>query len=59
MIQTVKQHVNEAFNLVSAISVHGDTVDVMAQVRHELRMAYAELKKMEEAEELEEVSADG
>lgn len=61
MIQTAKQHVSEAFNLVSAISVHGDTVDVMAHVRHELRMAYAELKKMEvtETDEADEVSADG
>ena len=56
MIEKVKQHIDDAFKFVSAISVHGDTVDVMAQIRHELRMAYAELKKMEESEE---VSTDG
>lgn len=51
MVKEAKQHIDEAFNLISAISVHGDAVDIMAQVRHELRMAYAELKKIEDAED--------
>ena len=59
MIEKVKRHIDDAFKFISAISVHGDTVDVMAQVRHELRMAYSELSKLEDTEDSGEVSADG
>ena len=60
-MKKIKQHLEEAFQLVSSIPVKGDSVDVMAVVRNNLRVAYRLLdeKKEPEKEENEEVSADG
>ena len=60
-MKEIKQHLEEAFQLASSISVKGDAVDVMAAVRNNLRAAYRLLdeKKEPEKEESEEVSADG
>ena len=60
-MKKIKQHLEEAFHLVSSIPVKGDSVDVMAAVRNNLRAAYRLLdeKKEPEKEEPEEVGADG
>ena len=60
-MKEIKKHLEEAFQLVSSIPVKGDTVDVMAVVRNNLRAAYRLLdeKNGPEKEESEEVSADG
>jgi hypothetical protein len=41
----VLQKLDEIFKLISSIPVNGDSVDVMAMVRNNLRIVYAELKK--------------
>ena len=60
-MKEIKQYLEEAFQLVSSIPVKGDSVDVMAVVRANLKNAYRLLdeKKESEKEEPEEVSADG
>lgn len=60
-MKKIKQHLEEAFQLLSSIPVKGDAVDVMAVVRNNLRAAYRLLddKKEPAKEESEEVSADG
>lgn len=62
-MKEVKRHLEEAFQLLSSISVKGDAVDVMAAARANLRTAYRLLDEKEpeseKAEETEEVSADG
>lgn len=44
---TTKKHIESAFELISTIPVRGDAVDVMAQVRNELRLAYQTLQALE------------
>ena len=46
MNETMKK-LDEAFQLLSTISVAGDAVDVMAAARNKLRQVYAELQKLE------------
>ena len=63
-MKKIKQHLEEAFQLVSSIPVKGDAVDVMAAARANLRAAYRLLGDQKEPEnkktdETEEVSADG
>ena len=53
MITKAKNHIKNAFDLISAISIHGDTVDVMAQARNDLRTAYATLLEHEKTQEVE------
>ena len=53
MITKAKSHIKNAFDLISAISVHGDTVDVMAQARNDLRAAYAILHEHENTQKAE------
>lgn len=43
----IKEHLNKAFQYISAIAVTGDAVDLMAAARKELKAAYAEIKKGE------------
>lgn len=38
----IKDHVKKAFDLISAIPVTGDNVDIMCAARQELRAAYKE-----------------
>lgn len=45
----IQKEIKEAFELVSAILVSGDAVDVMAAARNHLRTAYG-MAKSEEAE---------
>lgn len=59
MITKAKNHIKNAFDLISAISVHGDTVDVMAQARNDLRTAYATLLEHEKTQESEADPQDG
>lgn len=61
-MKEIKQHLEEAFQLLSSIPVKGDAVDVMAAARANLRAAYHLLDKQPEPENVkkpEEVSADG
>ena len=60
-MKEIKQHLEEAFQLISSIPVKGDAVDVMAVVRNNLRTAYLLLDKQPEPmrESPEEVSEDG
>ena len=60
-MKKIKQHLEEAFQLVSSVPVKGDAVDVMAAARANLKAAYRLLDKEPEPEEgkVEEVSADG
>lgn len=49
-----KEHIKKAFDLISAIPVTNDSVDIMCAARQELRAAYnalaaEEKKKAEEA----------
>ena len=48
-MKKIKQHLEEAFQLVSSVPVKGDAVDVMAAVRVNLRTAYRLLEEKEEA----------
>lgn len=48
MEELIKE-VEAAFQLLSAVPVSGDNVDVMAVVRNKLRNVHAGLKKLEEA----------
>lgn len=45
----MKEHIQKAYEFVSRIPVTGENVDLMAAVRHELRVAYREAER-EEAE---------
>ena len=49
MNETMKK-LDEAFKLLSTISVAGDAVDVMAVVRSKLRAVYNDLDKLNEQE---------
>lgn len=57
----IKQRLEEAFQLLSTISVKGNEVDSMAVARANLRAAYRLLDERKESgsEKIEEVSADG
>lgn len=56
MNETMKK-LDEAFQLLSAISVSGDAVDVMAAARNKLRQVYAELKQQVPPVDTEEMTA--
>ena len=43
----ILNELDEIFQLVSAISVKGDSVDIMAAARSKLRNVYSELKTIE------------
>ena len=61
-MKKIKQHLEEAFQLVSSVTVKGDAVDVIAAARANLRAAYHLLDKQpepEKAEDSEEVGTDG
>lgn len=61
-MKEIKKHLEEAFQLVSSVTVKGDAVDVIAAARANLRAAYHLLDKQlepEKAEDSEEVSTDG
>ena len=61
-MKEVKKLLEEAFQLVSSITVKGDAVDVIAAARANLRAAYHLLDKQPDTEEEEaskEVSTDG
>lgn len=44
-----KEHIKKAFDLISAIPVTGDNVDIMCAARQELRTAYNALAATEKA----------
>jgi len=46
----VKEHIKKAFDLISAIAVTGDNVDIMCAARQELRTAYSALAAAEKKE---------
>ena len=46
-MKEIKQHLEEAFQLISSIPVKGDAVDVMAVVRSDIRAAYRLLEEKE------------
>lgn len=46
MKETLKK-LDKAFQLLSAIAVSGDAVDIMAAARNEIRQVYAELQRLE------------
>lgn len=46
----IKQHLDDAFKLISSIPVSQDNVEIMAAAKAKLRTAYAELSKLEGAE---------
>lgn len=50
MNETMKK-LDEAFQLLSTISVAGDAVDVMAAVRSKLRKVYTDLGKLGEGKQ--------
>ena len=59
-MKEIKQHLEEAFQLVSSIPVKGDAVDVMAVVRSDIRAAYHRLEQKEaELAEDKEGAEDG
>lgn len=41
----VKSHLDKAFNYLNQISVKGDSVDLLALAKQELRTAFSELQK--------------
>lgn len=43
----VSERLNKAYQYLSAIPVTGDSVDLMAAARQEIKAAYAEIKKGE------------
>ena len=45
-MKEIKQHLEEAFQLISSIPVKGDAVDVMAVVRADLKTAYHLLNEL-------------
>ena len=52
-MDSIMNRVNEAYKLISTLTVSGGAVDVVAEARNHLRVAYAELqakKKEEEAD---------
>lgn len=50
------KNLQEAFDMLSAISVHGQNVDIMYNARLKLRLAY---KIAEDTNKSEEVPTDG
>ena len=56
-MKEIKQHLEEAFQLVSSIPVKGDAVDVMAVVRSDIRAAYRLLEEQEKS--VKEGTEDG
>lgn len=47
----IKTEINEAFTLLSRLSVAGETVDLMASVRAKLKRAMRMLDKLEKGED--------
>ena len=47
----IKTEINDAFAILSRLSVSGDTVDLMAAVRAKLKRAMRMLDKMEKGED--------
>ena len=54
----VKDHIKKAFDLIGAIPVTGDNVDIMCAARQELRTAYKALAAAEEVK-AEEAADNG
>lgn len=50
------EHIKRAFEIASMMKVAGENVDLMAAVRHELRMAYQEAER-EETKDAQGVTA--
>lgn len=50
-MKNIRNRVNEAYKLISSLSVSGDAVDVVAVARNHLREAYKELQELEEKKE--------
>lgn len=46
-----KEHIKKAFDLISAIPVQGDAVDLMCLARQELKAAYREAEATEKEAE--------
>ena len=46
----IKQHLDNAFKLISSIPVSQDNVEIMATAKAHLRAVYAELNKQDGAE---------
>ena len=58
-MERILQRVNSAFRLISSLSVSGDSVDIVAEARNDLRVVYAEVKKLAaEQPKKEEKKAD-
>ena len=57
-MKEIKQHLEEAFQLVSSIPVKGDAVDVIAVVRSDIKAAYR-LAEEKEAQLTKEGKDDG
>lgn len=53
-----KEHIKKAFDLIGAIPVTGDNVDIMCAARQELRTAYNALAAAEKAK-AEEAANNG
>lgn len=47
----LQKEIDQAFKLVSAIPVNGDSVDIMAKVRNHLRSAYNLAAESEESKD--------
>ena len=56
-MKEIKQHLEEAFQLISSIPVKGDAVDVMAVVRADLKNAYHLINEKEKS--VKEGAEDG
>lgn len=46
-MMNITERLNKAYQFLSAIPVSGDSVDLMAAARQEIKAAYAELKRSE------------
>lgn len=50
-MESVEKLLNDAYKYLSAISVHGDSVDYLAMARQNIRAAYDSLKNQKEEEQ--------
>jgi len=46
-MEELKKEIDTAYRLIAAVPVHGDTVEVMAEARQRLRMAYKLSEKLD------------
>lgn len=50
-MENIMNRLNEAYKLISSLSVSGDAVDVVAVARNHLREAHKKLQELEEKKE--------